>query len=144
MITGSEARDKFRRAIQDAFAEVVRSRKGELETAGLEIGSSRQALQQYADGSVPGGDVLLAAFVIWNMAIRIEDHNAGPGETKSWECSTAHKQHRTQAARRQPEQLPLFQAIGDLEEQNMDLKILRKGPTKIELGLEIVFPKRAL
>jgi len=144
MITGSDARLKFKEAVKKAFAEVVSNRKGELEAAGREIGSSRQALQQYADGAVPGADVLLAAFIIWEMMIRIEDPDAGPGETRLWECSVTQKQRRMQAARRQPEQLPLFQAIDDLEEQNLELKILRKGPNKIELGLEIAFPKRAL
>lgn len=144
MITGSDARQRFKEAVKRAFADVVNNRKGELEAAGREIGSSRQALQQYADGGIPGADVLLAAFIIWEMVIRIEDPSAGPGETKCWECSVTHKQRPKQAAHRQPEQLPLFQAIYDLEEQNLELKILRKGPTKIELGLEIAFPKRAL
>lgn len=144
MITGSDARQKFKDAVKRAFADVVNNRKGELEAAGREIGSSRQALQQYADGGIPGADVLLTAFIIWEMVIRIEDPTAGPGETRWWECSMAQKQRRAQAPRREPEQLPLFQAIDDLEEQNLELKILRKGPTKIELGLEIAFPKRAL
>jgi hypothetical protein len=144
MITGPDARLKFKQAVKKAFADVVNNRKGELEVAGREIGSSRQALQQYADGAIPGADVLLAAFIVWEMVIRIEDPDAAPGETRLWECSVTQKQRRVQAARRQPEQLPLFQAIDDLEEQNLELKILRKGPNKIELGLEIAFPKRAL
>ena len=144
MISGLEAREKFRHSIKEAFAEVVGKRKGHLEDAAAEIGSSRQSLEQYAAGTVPRADVLLAAFIIWEMVIRIEDPSAGPGETKRWECSMAQKQRRAQASRREPEQLPLFRAIDDLEEQNLELKILRKGPTKIELGLEIAFPKRAL
>lgn len=144
MITGPDARLKFKQAVKKAFADVVNNRKGELEVAGREIGSSRQALQQYADGAIPGADVLLAAFIVWEMVIRIEDPDAAPGETRLWECSVTQKQRRVQAARRRPEQLPLFQAIDDLEEQNLELKILRKGPNKIELGLEIAFPKRAL
>jgi hypothetical protein len=144
MISGPDAREKFRRSIQEAFADVVRKRKGHLEAAASEIGVSRQSLEQYAVDRVPAADVLLTAFIIWEMAVRIEDPNAALGETKSWECAMTQKRRRTPAPRREPEQLPLFQAIDDLEEQNLELKILRKGPNKIELGLEIAFPKRAL
>jgi len=144
MINGPDAREKFRRSIKEAFAEVVRKRKGNLEAAAAEIGISRQSLEQYAVGRVPAADVLMAVFIIWEMVIRIEDPNARPGETKLWECSTTQKQRRAPAPSRAPEQLPLFQAIDDLKEQNLELKILRKGPHKIELGLEIAFPKRAL
>jgi len=144
MISGLDAREKFRRSIKEAFAEVVTKQKGNLEAAATEIGISRQSLEQYAVGRVPAADVLLAAFVIWETVIRIEDPNARPGETKLWECAITQRQRRAQSSRRAPEQLPLFQAIDDLEEQNLELKILRKGPHKIELGLEIAFPKRAL
>ncbi len=73
MISGLEAREKFRHSIKEAFAEVVGKRKGHLEVAAAAIGSSRQSLEQYAAGTVPRADVLLAAFIIWEMVIRIED-----------------------------------------------------------------------
>lgn len=144
MLTGPEARQNFRQAVKDAFTEVIRKRRGDLERAGLEIGSSRQALQQYADGGVPGADVLLTALLMWQMVVQINDPSARAGETKGWECSIKTRLSPVKAARTQPMQLPLFQAIDDLGEQDLELKIVRKGTRSIELGLEISFPKRAM
>jgi hypothetical protein len=143
MMTGKEAREKFRQAIRDAFAKVVQERRGQLEDAAAEIGSTRQALEQYAAGSNAGGDVVLMALVRWNLRIGIEDEIGSSEERRSWECGALRAKPR-KTETRQPIQipLPLFQAIEDLGEQNLDVRILRKGPGKIELGVEIAFPKR--
>lgn len=142
-MTGKEAREKFRDAIRDAFAKVVRERKGQLESAAAEIGSTRQALEQYAAGSNAGGDVVLMALVRWNLRIGIEDEGSALEEKRHWECGALSGRSRKSETQR-PVQLtlPLFQAIEDLGEQNLDVRILRKGAGKIELGVDIVFPKR--
>ena len=49
------------------------------------------------------------------------------------------KRERPQSA-----QLPLFKAIDELEPENLDVRILRKWPQKIELGVNIAFPKGIL
>jgi hypothetical protein len=143
MMTGKEAREKFRQAIRDAFAKVVRERRGQLESAAAEIGSTRQALEQYADGSNAGGDVVLMALVRWNLRIGIEDESGSPEERCRWECGPLRaKPRKTETQRPIQLTLPLFQAIEDLGEQNLDVRILRKDPGRIELGVEITFPKR--
>ena len=144
MITGPVAKQRFRDAILKAISEAVRKRKGKLEAAAEEIGVSRQALQQYAEGSVPGGEVLLTAFVQWGLVVRIEDPDASPGEPRWWECGLARKDKASMQKPPEPVQLPLFQAIDDLEDQHVDVKILRKSSAKIELGVDIAFPKRLL
>jgi len=144
MITAPEARQKFREAIKKAFAQIVDKRKGQLETAASEIGKHRQSLEQYANGTVPRADVLLMAFIRWGLVIRIEDEAAGPGEPNRWECSMSRKSKVAPPRRPEPVQLPLFKAIDDLEDRHVDVRILRKGPAKIELGVEIGFPKPVL
>jgi hypothetical protein len=143
MMTGKEAREKFRETIRDAFARVVRERKGQLESAAAEIGCTRQALEQYAAGSNAGGDVVLMALVRWNLRIGIEDKSGAPEEKRRWDCGALRSKPR-KTETQQPIQLklPLFQAIEDLGEQNLDVRILKKEAGKIELGVEITFPRR--
>jgi hypothetical protein len=40
-----------------------------------------------------------------------------------------------------PVQLSLFDALQDLEDRDVDVKILKKGTGRLELGLEIGFKK---
>jgi hypothetical protein len=143
MMTGKQAREKFRKAIQEAFAAVVHARRGHLEAAAAEIGITRQSLEQYAEGSNAGGDVVLMALVRWNLPIRIEDDKSGPGEKRYWECGALQAPVRKSESRRPIQlSLPLYQAIEDLADQNLDVKILKRDPGRIELGVAIAFPKR--
>jgi hypothetical protein len=142
-MTGAETRAECRKQIKAFFEQVVKERAGSLKIAGAELGVSRQAMEQYADGSIPGADVLLAAFVQWGIPVRIEDPASSSSTRPWWECGMIRKSADRAKPTRQPEQLPLFRAIDDLDEQSVDVRILRKGPSRIELGVEIAFIRKA-
>jgi len=146
MVIGKDARTKFRLAIRTAFRDVVRTRKGQLEAAASEIGVARQSLEQYAEGTIPRADVLLTAIVRWGLKIRIEDSDAAEIQQRWWECSASRGSLQMHTTPSKPEQLllPLSQAIEDLGDEDVDLKILRKSPGRIELGVKIQFPRRLL
>ena len=46
-----------------------------------------------------------------------------------------------QKPRPKPVQMSLFEALDDLRDDNLEVKILKKGVGRIELGLEIGFKK---
>jgi hypothetical protein len=143
MLNGKDARSRFQAAIKAAFAKEIKKREGHLAEAAADLGVARQMVEQYAAGSMPKGDVLLTAFIKWSMVIRIENSAAPADEPHFWECSMTRKDKHKQ---RRPEstQLPLFKAIDELEVQNLDVRILRKGPQKIELAVDIAFPSGIL
>ena len=103
-------RAKIREAIRSKFSELVKNVKsgpGSLAAIAAQIGVRRQALDQYAEGSVPQGDVLLAAFLYWDWVIRIDDKGGKP----SWcEFSISGIDGGVQQRKREPIQLSLFDA----------------------------------
>jgi transcriptional regulator with XRE-family HTH domain len=128
----------FRDAIHREFAELVngvKSGQGSLADVAAQLGVSRQALDQYANGSVPASDVLLMAFLKRDMVIRIEDRGGDP----SWcEFSVSDIDGGIKGRKRKPIQLSLFDALTDLD-QNMDT--LKKNVGRVEFEIERAFGK---
>ena len=143
MLTGGDARSRFQAAIKAAFAKEIKKREGHLAAAAEDLGVARQMVEQYAAGSMPKGDVLLTAFIKWSMVIRIENPDAASDEPRFWECSMTRKD-RPKQKRPESAQLSLFKAIYELEPQSLEVRILRKGPQKIELAVDIAFPNGIL
>ena len=136
-----DARALFRGAIQRQFADIVRASAGRVGQKAAEIGAKRQQLEQYAKGTVPGSDVLLTAFIKWGLRIRIDDTGAYDQSPKWWECGmTAGGRPRRHTP--SPVQLPLFKAIEELKDQDMDVRITRKDPGRIRLAVDIVFREK--
>jgi len=134
--------DQYRRLLrnetQRKFSDLVnkvKSGKGSLSDVAAQIGVSRQALDQYAAGSVPASDVLLMAFLKWDWVIRVEDRHGHP----SWcEFSVSDMEGGVKARKREPVQLSLFDALTDLD-QNMDT--LRKSVGRVEFEIKRAFGK---
>jgi hypothetical protein len=143
MLKGKDARSRFQAAIKAEFAKQIKKREGHFAEAGEDLGVSRHMVELYAAGSVPRGDVLLTAFIKWSMVIRIENPDAASDEPRFWECSMTRKDKPKQK-RPESAQLSLFKAIDELEPQNLEVRILRKGPQKIELAVDIAFPNGIL
>jgi len=81
--------------------------------------------------------------VCWNLKITLEDKDARDGERRSWECGLLPDRSSRLAAKSPVQlELPLYQAIKDLDEQNLEVKILKRDAGRIELGLEIAFRQR--
>jgi hypothetical protein len=135
MDRGSNA-DQLRRDIRDAiqrkFAELVndvKSGAGSLADVAAQIGVTRPALTQYAGGSVPQSDVLLAAFLKWGWMIRVEDLVGSP----AWcEFSVSDMEGGIKKRKREPVQLSLFDALTDLDQ---DLETLKKSVSRAEVEI---------
>ncbi len=134
-------RQKLRKAIEGEFLRIKTERKGELERAAKEIGADRQQMQQWAKGTPVPADVLLMAFMKWGRTIRLEDDEAQKGDYQWWEFSMSGRDGGLQKPRPRPVQMSLLDALNDLDEKNVDVRILRKGPGRLELGLDIGFKR---
>jgi hypothetical protein len=137
----NKIREKLRKAVEEEFLRLKDDSKGQLERVAREIGVKRQQLQQYAKGTTVPADVLLFAFLKWGSVIRIEDEHAKRSEPRWWEFSMSGQDMGFQKPRPRPIQMSLFDALEDLQDEHLDVKILRKGPGRLELGLEIGFKK---
>lgn len=135
-----QLRDLMRDEIKRKFADLVRGVKsghGTLASVAAQIGVSRQALTQYADGSVPQSDVLLAAFLKWDWAVKIDN----PGEGPAWfEFSISDMEGGTKRRKREPVQLSLFEALTEMDQ---NIETLKKSVGRVESEVERAFGKRA-
>lgn len=137
-----QAKAAFGSAIRSVFQEIVRKNKGKLAQKAAEIGVERQQLEQYAGGTLPRGHVLLTAFIKWGIRVRIEDPNASESDPRWWECGMSAKDRARAISRPLPVQLSLFKAIEELGDKDMDVKILRKEPGRIQLAVDILFKEK--
>ena len=138
-MTPQQAKARFCTAIQKEFRKVVVRNRGHLEQKASEIGVRRQQLEQYASGTVPRSEVLLTAFIKWGFVIRIDDPNAEADDPNWWECRMRGKDSKKAKSKPGPVQLPLFKAIESLKSDDMDVKVIRREPGRIVLGLDILF-----
>jgi len=139
MLDPRDVREKLRKAIEAEFLRLKSEHKGGLARAAKQIGVDRQQIQQWANGiSVPAG-ALLMVFMKWGATIRIEDDKAKKNEPRWWEFSMSGRDGGLQKPRPRPVQMSLFDVLDELQDENLEVKILRKGAGRLELGLEIGF-----
>jgi len=120
-----EVKKKFKRLVDEA-----RKHRGELSRLARQIGVPYQVLDDYAEGSMPSADVLLAAFLRWDWTIEIKS----PGATPAWcKFSLTEMDKESKKLRQQPIQLSLFDALTELDDQ---LEILRKSVARAEAEVE--------
>lgn len=141
MLDPKEAREKLRKAIAQEFLRAKNENKGQLERAAKELGLKRQQMQQYSRGVTIPADVLLMAFMKWGTNIHIQDEQAREDEPKWWRFSMSGRDGGIQKPHPVPVQMSLFDALHDLQDDSLEVKILKKGPGRLELGLEIGFKK---
>jgi hypothetical protein len=144
MLDPKEARQKLRKAIQAEFLRLKNDNKGGLERAAKEIGVDRQQMQQWADGVPVPADALLMAFMKWGAKIRVDDEDARKGDCAWWEFAMTGRQGGLHRPRPHPVQMSLLDALSELQEENVEVKILRKGVGRLELGVDIGFKKLKL
>jgi len=141
MLDPRQAREKLRKAIEAEFLRLKNENRGGLERAAKEIGVDRQQMQQWASGVPVPADVLLMAFMKWGSMVRIEDEPAKQGDPRWWVFSMSGRDGVLQRPRPQPVQMSLLDALTDLQEENVEVRILRKGAGRLELGVEIGFKR---
>ena len=141
MLEPEETRDKLRKLVEQEFLRIKNQNKGQLGRAAKEIGVERQQLQQWAQGVPVPADVLLMAFLTWGTILELKDERAKQGEPTWWKFSLSGRDGGFQKPRPRPVQLSLFDAIQELEDEDVEVTILRKGMGRLELGLEIGFKR---
>ena len=134
-VVRSRIRDEIKRKFADLVRDVKRS-QGSMSAVAAQIGVTRQALAQYADGSVPQSDVLLMALFKWDWSVRVE--NLGK---PSWcEFSISDMEGGPRRRRPEPLQLPLFDALTEMDH---DMETLKKSVGRVEFEVRKAFGKRA-
>ena len=120
-----EVKKKFRKLVDEA-----RKHRGQLSHLAKQIGVPYQVLDDYAEGSMPSADVLLATFLRWDWTIEIRS----PGATPTWcKFSLAEMDKESKKLKEQPVQLSLFDALSELDDQ---LEILKKSVARAEAEVE--------
>lgn len=132
-LTPEQLQRKVREEIKKKFKDLVkdaRKHRGQLHQLANQIGVERPQLYQYAEGSMPGADVLLAAFLRWDWTIEIRNLGATPAWCK---FSVADMDKESRTLKQQPVQLSLFDALTELDDQ---LEVLKKTVTRAEVEIE--------
>ena len=87
-------------------------------------------LDNYAAGSMPAADVLLATFLRWDRTIEIRS----PGATPAWcKFSMTDMDKESRKLKQQPIQLSLFDALTELDDH---LEVLKKSVARAEAEIE--------
>jgi hypothetical protein len=137
-----EIRQKLRTAIQKAFERQANASFGRLGKAADEIGALRQQLQQYAAGTPPPADLLLMAFLAWNVKVHINNDRVRPDEPRSWEFST--RRSKSKVEKPPDAQLHLFQAWQELRTEDVEVRaVKKKGVGRFEIEIDFGFKKQA-
>ena len=120
-----EVKKKFKKLVEDA-----RKERGRLSALADQIGVPYQMLDNYAQGSMPSADVLLATFLKWDWTIEIRS----PGDTPA-RCKFAmtDMDKESKKLKQQPVQLSLFDALTDLDGH---LEVLKKSIARAEAEVE--------
>ena len=130
-----------REEITKKFKEListVRNSRGSMKDVAAQIGVSRHMLELYGTGSLPQGDVLLAAFLKWDWSIKIfSPANEGP---RWFEFALSDIEGGLQERKPTPVQLSLFEALNDMEEK---IETLKKSVGRVEFEDERAFGKTA-
>lgn len=116
-----EVKKKFKKLVQEA-----RKHRGQLSQLADQIGVQYQMLDNYAQGSMPAGDVLLAAFLRWDWILEIKSPGATPARCQ---FSMTDMDKETKKLKQQPVQLSLFDALTELDDH---LEVLKKSVARAE------------
>jgi hypothetical protein len=140
LLDRSQARNLIREAIKGEFQRLAKG--GGLQAIARQIGlKDYQNLQNYANGTVPSADTFLLAclYLGWTLKIDyLEGEGSRIGQATRIEFAARQKASRGSADVR-PEQLNLFEAIDQLDQNNLRITITRKLVDRLELAVGIDF-----
>jgi len=132
-LTPEELKSKVREEVKKKFKKLVedaRKQRGRLSALADQIGVPYQMLDNYAQGSMPAADVLLAAFLRWDWIIEIRSPGSTPARCK---FSMTDMDKESKKLKQQSVQLSLFDAITDLDDH---LDGLKKSVARAEAEIE--------
>jgi transcriptional regulator with XRE-family HTH domain len=125
------ARDPFRNEIAGKFKDAIAALRISKAQAARDLGISRQMLYEYLSGkSLPKHTVLERACTFWHLELNYKDFLV---------TSTAFSKASAVPRATTPIQLDLLTAVEALRDEDLDIKILRKGSGRIELRVGLRF-----
>ena len=123
----------FRAEIARKLLAQIGAKRGARTKAAATLGVCKQAMSLYLnEKATPGSEVLRRACLLWNLSFEVEGTVVN---------SSSFRQLAPQPPR--PVQLSLPKAISEMKNQQLTVKVLRKGPTSVDLEVSIDF-KRAV
>ena len=122
---------QLREEIKQRFeGAMVRHRIKTQKEAAQQIGVNPATFSLYIKKEVtPSAFVLLKACKRWNLRV-VHD---------GVEFTARQLSKKEHSRRKSPEQLPLFSALKGLVDDNLGIRINKKGPDRLDLSLEIKF-----
>ena|ERR1039458_8639383 len=126
----SRSEELFRSEFASAFSSAIGKLRGAQSQAARQLGISRQALSLYLGRkATPNSSILSRAFAIWpELSLDVEGIKLNSDSFKS-----------AQPERSSPLQMLLFDAISEVDNQQLDVRVLKKGVHSIELQVSIDF-----
>ena len=131
---GISAGERLLRAeLADELLRAIGTERGAQSRAAETIGIKKQALSLYLrQKSTPGADALRK--IITTLNLHLPKANLSPA---TYANASAPESERKRAA----EQLPLFEAISEVGNGQLDVRVLRKGAHSIDLKVSINFKR---
>jgi len=144
IVDRTRARNLIRTAIRDEFRRL--NKIGGLQALARKIGiKDYQNLQNYAKGTIPQADTFLLACVYLGMTVRIdyeEEEGSRIGQVTHLEFAARQNAASTRSAS-DHQQLNLFEAIEQLDQNSVQITIARKLADRVELSVGIDFQRTA-
>jgi transcriptional regulator with XRE-family HTH domain len=126
-ITQNERR--LRDTLAEALGQRIGTERGAQAEAARVAGVTRQAMNGYLNGrATPSSETLRKLCASLNVTLNIEGAVIGPDAPD-----------RDQSSHVEPEQLSLFEAISGIDERQLGIRILKRGPRSVELKVSIDF-----
>jgi transcriptional regulator with XRE-family HTH domain len=127
----SESEKRLRVAFARALSIAIGNRRGAQSRAARQLGTSRQAISLYIrHKATPGPEILRRACTELNLALELGGFRLDAGGFP-----------KAQKALPVPEQTSIFDAISEVANEQLNVKVLRKGAHSIDLKVSIDFKR---
>jgi hypothetical protein len=127
----STSERRLRSEIAQKLSDAIGTERGAEARAARQLGISRQAMNLYLrEKATPGSEILRRACLLYNLKLDV-----------GWQTldSGSFRNPKPQAA--PPVQLTIFDAISEVVDRQLEVKVLRKGVHSIDLKVSIDFKK---
>ncbi len=126
----SRSEQLFRAEFATALSAVIGKNRGAQSRAADRLGISRQAISLYLGRkATPNSATLSQAFIVWpELSLNVEGIPLNSNNFKVPQPQSA-----------SPVQMLLFDAISEVEDRQLDVKVIKKGVHSIDLKVSIDF-----
>lgn len=121
----------FRAEIARKLSAAIGNERGAMTIAAKKLDISKQALSLYlAEKATPGSEILRRICLQWNVAFDVEGAVTDSSSFRSPRPTVP-----------PPEQMSLPDALSYMDNQQLSVKVLKKGPKSIDLQVSIDFQR---